>query len=353
MSAKTPIRTVFDDDNNATGLAEYQSGEFIGLTHGGLGASLSIGSAGQVLKVNSGASALEFGTVEAVLNIDGMTDGTSITVASTDQVAISDGGTEKRINVSQLGPGLAGVPASAVDFSSATITGITSITSGGITISGNQIISADSSIIDFGESVRIDGDLTVNSNDITLTTNTSGNILVADGSKFSSKAVSELGAISTIASDDVLLAVDTSGGGLKKVARSVLVSGLATSSAISNIVEDSTPQLGGDLDVNSNDIVSTSNANIQLLPNGSGKVNLDGNGSSGGVSVTDGLIEIRTGTGSVAEQRFYCESSNAHYTSLKSAAHSTYSGNVTLTLPVITGTLATQSFSISQAIALG
>ena len=36
MSAKTPIRTVFDDDNNATGLAEYQSGEFIGLTHGGL-----------------------------------------------------------------------------------------------------------------------------------------------------------------------------------------------------------------------------------------------------------------------------------------------------------------------------
>ena len=111
--------------------------------------------------------------------------------------------------------------------------------------------------------------------------------------------------------------------------------------------------MGGDLDVNGNDLVSTSNGNIQLLPNGSGKVNLDGNGTSGGVSVTDGLIEIKTGSGSVAEQRFYCESSNAHYTSLKSAAHSTYSGNVTLTLPVITGTLATQSFSISQSIALG
>jgi len=36
MSVKTPIRTVFDGDNNATGLSEYQSGEFIGLTHGGL-----------------------------------------------------------------------------------------------------------------------------------------------------------------------------------------------------------------------------------------------------------------------------------------------------------------------------
>ena len=102
MAAKTPIRTVFDGSNNATGLAEFQSGEFVALTHGGLGASLSIGSAGQVLKVNSGGSALEFGTVEAVFNIDGMADGTGITVADGDVLAISDGGTEKRINASQL-----------------------------------------------------------------------------------------------------------------------------------------------------------------------------------------------------------------------------------------------------------
>jgi hypothetical protein len=61
MAAKIPIRTVFDG-STATGLAEFQSGEFIDLAHGGIGASLSIGSAGQVLKVNSGASALEFGT---------------------------------------------------------------------------------------------------------------------------------------------------------------------------------------------------------------------------------------------------------------------------------------------------
>ena len=36
-----------------------------------------------------------------------------------------------------------------------------------------------------------------------------------------------------------------------------------------------------DLDVNGNDIVSVSNGNINLLPNGSGKVIMDGNGSSG------------------------------------------------------------------------
>ena len=38
MSSKTPIRAVFNDSNVATGLAEYQSGEFIHLSHGGRGA---------------------------------------------------------------------------------------------------------------------------------------------------------------------------------------------------------------------------------------------------------------------------------------------------------------------------
>ena len=47
MSSKTPIRAVFNDSNVATGLAEFQSGEFIPLSHGGIGASLSIGSAGR------------------------------------------------------------------------------------------------------------------------------------------------------------------------------------------------------------------------------------------------------------------------------------------------------------------
>ena len=60
-------------------------------------------------------------------------------------------------------------------------------------------------------------------------TNTAGNILVADGTNFNSIAVGGLSEISTVADDDVFLAVDTSGGGLKKIARSSVVSGLATS----------------------------------------------------------------------------------------------------------------------------
>ena len=86
------------------------------------------------------------------------------------------------------------------------------------------------------------------------------------------------------------------------------------------------------------DIVSVSNGNISVLPNGTGKVLLDGDGSSGGVAVTDGLVEIKTGTGSVAKVKFYCESSNAHAQTLQAAPHSAASSAV-LTLPKNTGTL--------------
>ena len=140
MAVKVPIRTVFDG-STATGLAEYQSGEFIGLTHGGIGASLSIGSAGQVLKVNSGASALEFGSVEAILNIDGMTDGSSITIADGDDFAISDDGTEKKVNASQIATYVA-ANLSALAITSLDIDGGTDI--------GAGIADADLFIIDDG-----------------------------------------------------------------------------------------------------------------------------------------------------------------------------------------------------------
>ncbi len=114
-------------------------------------------------------------------------------------------------------------------------------------------------------------------------TNTAGNILVADGTNFNSIAATDLSAISTIASGDTLLAVDASGGGLKKVARSVLVAGLATSSALNNVSEDTSPQLGGNLDMNGSDIVTTSNATIDLAPNGTGTVVVRGNTNSGAI----------------------------------------------------------------------
>ena len=177
-------------------------------------------------------------------------------------------------------------------------------------------------------------------------TNTAGNLLIADGTNFNSIAVGSLSEISTVANDDVLLAVDTSGGGLKKISRSTLVAGLATSGAISNVVEDTTPQLGGDLDVNGNGLVSTSNGNIALTPNGTGVVRIDGN-----VDIQTGEIVLKNG-GSVSNIKFYCESSNAHYAAIQAPAHADFSGNVVLTLPATTGNLVTSAAAADEATAL-
>ena len=100
MAAKTPVKATFTG-SDVTGLGEFVSGDFIDYGIGGTGLT-SLGSAGQVLKVNSGGTALEYGAVEAILNIDGMTDGSGITIADADKFAISDGGTEKYITASQI-----------------------------------------------------------------------------------------------------------------------------------------------------------------------------------------------------------------------------------------------------------
>jgi hypothetical protein len=155
------------------------------------------------------------------------------------------------------------------------------------------------------------GNLGVGGN-LTLGTNTAGNLLIADGTNFNSVAVGSLSEIATVANDDVFLAVDTSGGGLKKIQRSAVVAGLATSGAISNVVEDTSPQLGGDLDMNGQDIVTTSNADLELAPNGTGHVTVRGNTNQGTI-------------------QFNCEA-NTHGQQIKAAPHSESANNV-LTIP--------------------
>ena len=152
------------------------------------------------------------------------------------------------------------------------------------TVPASKLIFEDATNdVTIGRNLTVTGDLTVSGDDITMGTNTAGHIFVADGTNFNPVAVTDLSAISTIASGDTLLAVDASGGGLKKVSRSVLVAGLATSSALNNVSEDDTPQLGGNLDMNGSDIVTTSNATIDLAPNGTGTVVVRGNTNSGAI----------------------------------------------------------------------
>lgn len=63
---------------------------------------------------------------------------------------------------------------------------------------------------------------------------------------------------------------------------------------LENIVEDISPQLGGNLDVNGQSIVSVSNGNISITPNGTGKVILDNlswpttDGTANQTLITDG-----------------------------------------------------------------
>ena len=443
MANKTPLRAVFNASNVATGLAEFQSGDTIPHTHGGTGLS-SLGSAGQVIKVNDAGNALEFGTVsgggsqnlfstiavsgQSNIAADGTTDtltfaaGSGITLttdASTDTLTttIASGAiTNAMLAGSIAASKLAGsIGNSKLSNSSITIgsdsvslggtqtdlNGITSLDVDNITIDGNSITSTDTngniSITPNGTGKVILDGLSFPTSDGTtgqvLRTDGSGNITFATVSGGSGEAnqnafstisvsgQSDIAADSTTdtltlaagsnitlttnASNDTVTITSTASGSVSEAFKTISVSGqddvvadgatdtltiaagtgmtvtttaasdtiTFATTAITSVAADTSPQLGGDLDVNGNSIVSTSNANIQITPNGTGKVRLDGN-----VDIQSGEIILKN-SGSVSNIKLYCESSNAHYTQLQSAAHSAYSGNITLTLPTSTGNL--------------
>jgi hypothetical protein len=181
-------------------------------------------------------------------------------------------------------------------------------------------------------------------------TNTAGALLIADGTNFNPTVITDLSEISTAASGDILLAIDASGGGLKKIARSTLVAGLATDSAISNLSEDTSPQLGGNLDMNGADIVTTSNATIDLAPNGTGTVVVRGNTNSGAIvfnceSNSHGqTVQAQPHSASVTNTMLLPAGSNSTLVSLVSTDTLT---NKTLTAPTLTGTATVASLDIS------
>ena len=160
-----------------------------------------------------------------------------------------------------------------------------------------------------------------------ISTGTTANTFITGQSSIASAGIDS--------GNDELLVSDADASTFKRITVDNLIS---SAGGLTSVAADTTPQLGGDLDINGQDIVSVSNGNIDILPHGSGKVIMDGNGSSGGVSISDGVIDIRTGTGNVAKILFYCESSNAHAQTLQAAPHSAGS-SATLVLPTASGTL--------------
>ena len=83
MADAAPIKAVFNASNVATGLAEFQASDTVALSNGGLGVALTLGTAGQVLKVNSGGTAIEFGSAAiAGTELTGTTLASGITASS-------------------------------------------------------------------------------------------------------------------------------------------------------------------------------------------------------------------------------------------------------------------------------
>ena len=82
------------------------------------------------------------------------------------------------------------------------------------------------------------------------------------------------------ATDDIVLEAGT-GLSIARSGDKITFTNTVTDTNTTDLVTDTSPQLGGNLDVNGNDIVSTSNADIELDPNGTGKVVFKGNSDKG------------------------------------------------------------------------
>ena len=92
------------------------------------------------------------------------------------------------------------------------------------------------------------------------------------------KLISELNALTTIDDADLILASDTSASETKKITflnfRNSIASGGGN---LTDIVQDLSPQLGANLDVNSKTITSASNGNVDIDPDGTGDILLGNN----------------------------------------------------------------------------
>ena len=112
---------------------------------------------------------------------------------------------------------------------------------------------------------------------------------------------------------------------------------LSGASGISNVVDDTSPQLGGNLDVQANELnTSTTNGNIKVTPNGTGLFEIKGN-------TNDGTLQLNC-------------NQNSHGVKIKSPAHSA-GQSYTLILPdnqiAADKVLKVKSISGSGATAVG
>ena len=93
---------------------------------------------------------------------------------------------------------------------------------------------------------------------------------------------------------DVFITVPASKIVVEDGSNNVSIGGTVTATAFSgsgasltgvDVVNDTSPQLGGALDVQTHDILTTSNRDLELAPNGTGKVVVKGNDNQGAIKL--------------------------------------------------------------------
>ena len=259
--------------------------------------------------IDLGTSSLEFkdGYFDGTLYADAINfNGTAIT------------STAAELNI------LDGVTASATDIN--LIDGITN----GTVIASKAIITDSNKDITGGRNITISGELDAATLDISGDADIDGT-LEADAITIAGVTLAEtisdtVGAmVGSNTETGISVTYDDSDNTLDFV--------IGADSIVSSML-DTNIDIAGTLDVTG---VLTADTNATVA----GTLGVAG-GSTNGVAISQGAIAIKNG-GTQSYVDFYCESSNAHYTRLQAAAHSAYSGNVTATLPVTTGTLAITS----------
>ena len=327
MADKTPVRVVFNASNVATGMAEFQSGETVATSHGGTGLS-SIGSAGQVLKVNAAGSGLEFAA-------------------------------EGDVSITNL------VAPTNADLTFTT-SGTGNIVLDNITVRGTTLNSSDSSSININEGLIVDGTLNV-SGAVTLagltypsSDGSTGQFLKTDGSGTLSFANLSLGDLSIVGStittpSNTDFTLDPSGSGKVNINGAYTLPS-SDGNAGQFLSTDGSGTLSfadlslGDLTITGSTISAPSNADLTLTPGGTGGVVASGIKISGTtlsssdstvITIAEVLdVEGNINVGEDASIVFEGATDNGFETTLTVQDPT---ADRTITIPNKTGTLATTS----------
>lgn len=203
--------------------------------------------------------------------------------------------------------------------------------------------------LDISGNVDIDGTLETDALSInsTAVTSTAAELNILDGVTSTAAELNILdGVTSTAAELNILDGVTASAADIN------LIDGITNGTVIASkaIITDSNKDITGGRNITISGELDAATLDISGNGDVAGTLDISG-GSTNGVAISQGAIAIKNG-GSKSRIDLYCESSNAHYTRIEAAAHAAYSGNVTVTLPTATGTLALTSSDITGTAAV-